>query len=61
MPAHQAATWEGKTRGKLRGDRKSHLPEVAEVLGFPQRMAKGEPGSPPPSHPHQLPDTEQVT
>lgn len=46
-PAILAAVWEvgaaleGKPRAELRGHVDSHLPEVTNVLGFPQKMVKG--------------------
>lgn len=64
-PAILAAAWEvgaaleGKARAELRGDTESHLPEVADVLGFPQRMVKG--SLEPSFTPTQLPDTEQLS
>lgn len=71
-PAIQASAWEAvatwerkvrpeQSRAELSGERESHLPEVADVFGFPQKMVKGSLEHPPPLHPHQLPDTEQVS
>ena len=41
----------------MRGDRKSQPPRPL----VPSEDGNGEPGTPPPSHPHQLADTERVT